>query len=147
MPSNTAFLIVKNHKKIIVRQLTDLIRIGRTPDNDIILPHIRISRCHATIYFNHEKYLIVDGDLKGNVSTNGLLVNGEKVSCHTLKNHDFVSFNEKIHGFFVDPEESLKTAENSTDFFKKAFTFLSRAQIKMLIIKKLPSKKIIKTPR
>lgn len=55
------------------------ITIGRDPDCDITLPHVSISKCHATILREHSRYYIVD-----NNSTNGVVVNNVRVSGKQL---------------------------------------------------------------
>ncbi len=49
--------------------------IGRTPDNDLMLPSPTISRQHALIQYVNNQYVF--SDLK---SSNGVLVNGKRIS-------------------------------------------------------------------
>lgn len=61
--------------------------IGRGDDNDIILPHISVSKLHAKIVRENDEYFIVD-----NNSTNGVIVNNERVSGKTrLHEKDVIS--------------------------------------------------------
>jgi pSer/pThr/pTyr-binding forkhead associated (FHA) protein len=65
--------------------------IGRDPKCDIRLVSQFVSRRHATIVqlLNDDGsyyYRIVDGNLKGKPSANGLLVNGRKLQAHDLQN-------------------------------------------------------------
>jgi K+-sensing histidine kinase KdpD len=60
--------------------------IGRTPDSDLVLPDFSISRRHATINVVDGIVLITDED-----STNGVYVNGEKITKSVLSEGDFVS--------------------------------------------------------
>lgn len=72
--------------------------IGRDIANDICLNSQFASRYHALLlrvpaeregeYF----YRLLDGDLEGKPSTNGLTVNGLKVSAHELHEGDEISF-------------------------------------------------------
>lgn len=55
------------------------IRIGRDANCDITLPHISVSRVHARIVLEQGKYFIVD-----NGSTNGVVVNNQRVNGRTL---------------------------------------------------------------
>ena len=50
------------------------IRIGRDQGCDIVLPHISVSRVHATIRWEDGQYYIVD-----NGSTNGVVVNNRRI--------------------------------------------------------------------
>ena len=72
--------------------------IGRDIANDICLNSEFASRYHAlllrvpTPQEGEYRYRILDGDLEGKPSTNGLTVNGEKVSAHQLNEGDVISF-------------------------------------------------------
>ncbi len=57
--------------------------IGRTEDNDIVLPSDGVSKCHAIIEKNGQDFVIVD-----NASANGVLVNGDRIDRHVLKYWD-----------------------------------------------------------
>ena len=72
--------------------------IGRDLANDICLNSQFASRYHAMLlrvpaerpgsYY----YRILDGDVEGKPSTNGLLINGHKLTAHQLKAGDVISF-------------------------------------------------------
>lgn len=77
--------------------------IGRNSTNSLIINHRVISRNHSSLIkatylsqkdSNQEENLfwIVDGDLKGNRSTNGIYVNGKQCLCHRLKPGDVIFF-------------------------------------------------------
>lgn len=77
--------------------------IGRNSTNSLIINHRVISRNHSSLIkvtyssqkdSNQEENLfwIVDGDLKGNRSTNGIYVNGKQCLCHALKPGDVIFF-------------------------------------------------------
>lgn len=53
----------------------DTITIGREQGCSITLPHISVSKCHAIIQRENGKFFITD-----NNSTNGIIVNGKKIS-------------------------------------------------------------------
>ena len=55
------------------------IKIGRDSSCDIVLPHISISKLHAKIITEQGRYYIVD-----NGSTNGVVVNNQRISGKTL---------------------------------------------------------------
>ena len=98
-------LIIKYGK--IERQvvLTDEIySIGRHSSNKIVIDNARISRVHCTILpvkyegrNQQELYWIIDGDLQGNRSANGIYVNNNKSLSHELKSGDVVKLgNEEV---------------------------------------------------
>jgi pSer/pThr/pTyr-binding forkhead associated (FHA) protein len=104
-----AFETTENHLLIIEddesrREFTlDLERpmysIGRHKNCDIRLYSPFVGRHHATlIRFTQEDnshsyyYRIVDGDSKGNPSSNGLMINGRKILAHNLKDGDEIVF-------------------------------------------------------
>jgi pSer/pThr/pTyr-binding forkhead associated (FHA) protein len=75
----------------------ELYIIGRDSKCDIRLISPFVSRHHATLVRLQDAngvlyYRIVDGDLRGQPSTNGILVNGRKVTSHKLRNEDEILF-------------------------------------------------------
>jgi hypothetical protein len=52
-----------------------MIRIGRGPDNDLVVPDVRVSRQHGTVAVRHGLLVYTDLD-----STNGSFVNGRRVA-------------------------------------------------------------------
>ncbi len=65
--------------------------IGRESSSDIRLFSMFVSRRHATLVRQQRKdgscdYQIVDGDLRGKLSANGILINGRKLPAPNLKN-------------------------------------------------------------
>lgn len=79
--------------------------IGRDPQCDIQLSSYFVSRHHATLVrFPDEEggyyYRIVDGNLKGKVSANGLLINGRKLQAHNLKNQDKIIFGPQVQAIY-----------------------------------------------
>ncbi len=76
--------------------------VGRESSNDIVIYEEVVSRRHATIVrvrlsprLDSYSYRIIDGDLEGNRSTNGLLINGKRKLSHNLKHGDVVIFGLK----------------------------------------------------
>lgn len=83
-----ALIIELAHGTQVLRRFAfdrDLIRIGRDPKNDVILPSGSISRVHCKIERNKEGFLLVD-----NGSTNGLLLNGRRTKWTQLENGDCI---------------------------------------------------------
>lgn len=64
--------------------------IGRAPDNDIVLQHPAVSNHHAHIETDGHEYTLVD-----DASTNGVYVNKQKISRHTLTFWDEI----QIHSY------------------------------------------------
>ncbi len=76
--------------------------IGRHSSNDIALSCQKTSRHHATLLkrtdakTNQYSYWILDGDLQGTRSRNGIYVNGKKTLVHELKHNDVVQFSGDV---------------------------------------------------
>jgi len=93
--------------------------IGRQSDCDIRLFSHFVSRHHATLVRReHEDgsyyYRIVDGDLNGKPSANGLLINGRKLHAHDLQDEDEIVFGPQVRAvyYLVNPDS---LAIESTD--------------------------------
>ena len=63
-----------------------LVSIGRDPSNDVVLPDAMVSRRHAVIEYRGTQYFIRDCS-----SSNGSLVNGDRVSERSLRDGDLVA--------------------------------------------------------
>lgn len=72
--------------------------LGRHSSNDIVFSCQKTSRHHATLLrrtdvkTNEYSYWILDGDLQGNRSRNGIFVNGKRTLVHELKPGDTIKF-------------------------------------------------------
>jgi signal transduction histidine kinase len=72
--------------------------IGRDATNSIVLHSKMVSRQHALLLrvtspeTSTHLFRIIDGDLQGKRSTNGLIVNGRRLFSHDLKHGDMVAF-------------------------------------------------------
>ena len=72
--------------------------IGRHSSNEIVLSCQKTSRNHATLLRRTDvktsqcSYWILDGDLQGNRSRNGIYINGKKGLVHELQSGDVVHF-------------------------------------------------------
>ena len=72
--------------------------IGRESSNSIVILSRLVSRYHATLLRLTEPetdeyvYWIIDGDLQGNHSSNGLLINGKYCLSRQLKDGDIIAF-------------------------------------------------------
>jgi diguanylate cyclase (GGDEF)-like protein len=76
--------------------------IGRNTGNSIVIFSQKLSRRHATIVRkneaidNNDSFFIIDGDLEGNKSKNGIFINGRKCSEHELKHGDLINLSDDI---------------------------------------------------
>jgi uncharacterized RDD family membrane protein YckC len=88
-------------------QLTrTLVSIGRDPSNDLVLPDAMVSRRHAVIEYRGTQYFLRDCN-----SSNGSLVNGDRVSERGLRDGDLVAigtarllFREEIEAEELGPK-------------------------------------------
>jgi len=82
----------------------DVITIGRSESCDIVVPRSTVSRLHARIELQHDRYLLVDAG-----SANGTFVNGKRIDQPIqLSTGDEIwlgSSDVALH--FSDPEETL----------------------------------------
>lgn len=97
--------------------------IGRDPKCDIRLSSQFVSRHHATLVQLPKDddtfyYRIVDGNLKGRPSANGMLINGRKLLAHDLANDDEIVFGPQAHAVYYqlsrDSLSSLREDEDVT---------------------------------
>ncbi|MBR8829827.1 MAG: hypothetical protein N5P05_001217 [Chroococcopsis gigantea SAG 12.99] len=95
-------LVVEDQKsKRIVALRDNTYSIGRDPTSAIIIYDRQVSRHHATLlrvtdYQNHQDfYRVIDGNLQGKRSTNGIMVNGKYCLSHELKPGDVIRFGTK----------------------------------------------------
>jgi uncharacterized RDD family membrane protein YckC len=63
-----------------------LLSIGRDPSNDVVLPDAMVSRRHAVIEFRGSQFFVRDCN-----SSNGSLVNGDRVSERNLRDGDLLA--------------------------------------------------------
>ena len=81
----------------------DRMTIGRRPDHDICLPFPAVSADHAEIVT-----VIADSFLHDLGSTNGTLVNGERVNKHFLKDHDRIDIGRQCLVYLANEAEHLE---------------------------------------
>jgi mRNA-degrading endonuclease RelE of RelBE toxin-antitoxin system len=92
-----------------------VMRIGRVPDNDLVLPDFDVSRYHAELRKSPTgSYEIVDVG-----SHNGIYVNGQRVTSKLLTEADLVSIGHSTFCLedselvqFVDDEQATFTAQD-----------------------------------
>jgi pSer/pThr/pTyr-binding forkhead associated (FHA) protein len=95
--------------------------IGRDPKCDIRLASQFVSRHHATLvqlpkddatYY----YRIVDGNLKGKPSANGMLINGRKLQAHDLKNEDEIVFGPQARAIYYQLKRDTTSTTTPDEF-------------------------------
>lgn len=101
-----------------------LYTIGRKKTNSIVVESSQASRIHATIrkimIGERPTFVIQDGDVDGNPSFNGILVDNQRVKSHELKHGDVVRIGmEVVLTFYVsyDLNEVLQNGSDSRDLF------------------------------
>ncbi|MEB3295171.1 MAG: tetratricopeptide repeat protein [Synechococcales bacterium] len=82
--------------------------LGRDPRNTICLRSQFASRFHAVLRVSvrpegGKVYTITDGNLDGKPSTNGLMINGQRMNSKELQNGDSIVFDPKSHATFRAP--------------------------------------------
>ena len=91
--------------------------IGRESSNSIVLLSRLVSRHHATLLrltdpeTNEYVYWIIDGDLQGNHSSNGLSVNGKYCLSHQLKDGDEIAFAVGVKATYHIREDSVRNPD------------------------------------
>ncbi len=83
--------------------------IGRDPSNSIQIVNRFVSRRHAYLVRVSTKsnrtgftYCLVDGNRKGQASTNGVFVNGTRVATYYLRSGDVIHFGPEIRAYFFE---------------------------------------------
>lgn len=66
----------------ILRRVT---KVGRDADNDVVIDNIGVSRYHATVEYDGDRFVVKDAG-----SENGIFVNGQLIGRHRLNNGDEV---------------------------------------------------------
>jgi pSer/pThr/pTyr-binding forkhead associated (FHA) protein len=90
---SSVFLIIN---KQIIPLTKPVITLGRQLENDIVFHEDFLSRFHAEIVYENEKYVLYDKD-----STSGTFVNGKKIDRCVLNSGDLISL-ANIYVMFVN---------------------------------------------
>jgi pSer/pThr/pTyr-binding forkhead associated (FHA) protein len=123
-PSQKHLLIIEDDRGSRQLVLEDPVySIGRDRDCDIRLASLFVSRRHATLvkvsngngYFS---YRIVDGDLDGQRSANGLLVNGQRLRSRDLQNEDKVVFGPQVQFTYFHLQRDTAPTEPTDGIFE-----------------------------
>lgn len=84
-----------------------ILTIGRSSSDNIVLQSKGVSRCHATLFVSKGGFWIIDGNLKGRFSTNGLFVNERRVTVHRLNHYDRIKFQQGVMAFYLNLSSPL----------------------------------------
>ncbi|MDJ0507714.1 MAG: EAL domain-containing protein [Crocosphaera sp.] len=113
---NRYLLIIEDKKYRQTLSLEEEIySIGRSKRSSIVINSEQASRHHATLMRrtsrvnNEETYWILDGDIDGNKSCNGIYVNGEKCLVRELKQGDLVNFGCEVNATFYVMNKPCQT--------------------------------------
>ncbi len=106
--------------KKVIRIQNSCYSIGRHPSNNIVIPSPQVSRRHATLIKKIHPNLdisfhIIDGDLEGHRSRNGVWVNGESYLERELNHGDVIALAEDIQIFYQAIPNPTFTGEDTGD--------------------------------
>ena len=100
-------LTIKDTKKEYTIDLkSSVYSIGRDYNNSIVLDSDKLSRYHATLLrislagSNNYHFRIIDGDLTGRRSKNGIKVNGKRCFYYDLEHGDVIDFHDNITAIY-----------------------------------------------
>uniref|UniRef100_B8HXI6 FHA domain containing protein n=1 Tax=Cyanothece sp. (strain PCC 7425 / ATCC 29141) TaxID=395961 RepID=B8HXI6_CYAP4 len=89
--------------------------IGRDHSNAIVLEGHTLSRQHAVLLRlplggGSYRYRLIDGNVAGKLSTNGIRVNGQRCTSWDLQNGDQILFGEEVKAMYqvLSPEASAQ---------------------------------------
>jgi diguanylate cyclase (GGDEF)-like protein/PAS domain S-box-containing protein len=125
--SKHLLVVEDSRSKRIVPLEENTYSLGRATSNNIVLYDALVSRYHATLLRTNDVtssdfyYWLIDGDLKGHKSTNGIIVNGQVCSAHKLRNGDTVVFAKDAKATYyitsnpheIEPDDALHASEIS----------------------------------
>ncbi|MGL5033931.1 MAG: EAL domain-containing protein [Microcystaceae cyanobacterium] len=111
--------------KRVVNLQDSFYSIGRHPGNTIVIPSLQISRRHAMLVkrINEQgnaAFHLIDGDLDGNRSRNGLWVNGDSYLECELQHGDVIVLGTDIKAYYqialALPEDDEENEESPESF-------------------------------
>ncbi len=129
-------LIVKAQQGEMIFPIEDSIyRIGRNPDNDIVLDADGVSRYHAVLEISDGKITLKDTD-----STNGTWVAGQNGVLFELHGGEIIRFGRKLQAKFLlsrEPDIEKKGAGEAKPSVKESEVFFQDADV-VGSLKKMP---------
>ncbi len=87
------------------------LRIGRTPDNDIVIDNLAVSRLHAVIEEDKGGYAVRDCG-----SLNGTIVNGERTPARVLEDGDEISIGKHTIVFRLPGGHAVPESDSIAGF-------------------------------
>jgi len=113
------YLLVEDPKGLRSIPLTaTTYSLGRNPNNGIVLRSHLVSRQHALLLrvpmpeLTQHLFRIIDGNLQGKRSTNGILINGKRKFSHILEHGDEIIFSRDVRAVYqilLDPSDAAVT--------------------------------------
>ncbi len=99
-------LVIHNNEGLAFRLEASICSIGRDKRSAIVLNHPSMSRQHAILMREPVSqgcysYKLVDGNAKGQLSKNGIFINGKRYSSKKLQNGDMITFGPKIRATYM----------------------------------------------
>jgi len=94
------------------------LRVGRTPDNDIVIDNLAVSRLHALIEEEKGEYFVKDCD-----SLNGTEVNGERVKRRRLMDGDEVTIAKHTIQFRTPSGHAVVESDEAAAGFDQTMIF------------------------
>ncbi len=130
----------KRKRTIVLESAT--YSIGRDSTNSIVVDSPWLSRHHAlllrvTIQEGNHLFRLIDGDLQGKRSTNGLSVNGKRCFSHDLQPGDLITFGKEVRARY-----HVIANPSDVQFFKSCET----EEVSGFLSKLSNSKKTLITP-
>jgi len=111
MPETTAMpkIMLQYGDKVIkaIRMTGPVLTIGRKPTNDLVIDHLAVSSHHARIAHVNGAFVVQDMG-----STNGVFLNGERVTQHMLRAGDQILIGKHLVVFEDDAEARSAPAGN-----------------------------------
>lgn len=124
-------IIVKLGENIVHKYVFDkeIMSVGRARDNDIVIENLSVSRNHARIRKEGDRFILTDLN-----SANGTFVNGVRVTRVEIVNDDIVTVGKhKLH--FIDKKQSDEEIIGEA-FGAERTMLVDRTQVGQLIVSK-----------
>ena len=131
--SHLHLLIIKNQRNSQTISLKeDIYSIGRSSNNSIVIDSKQVSRIHATLLkkrypHNPSSYCLIDGQINGRRSTNGIFVNSKKYYNCELIHGDVIEFSTAVRAIyqeiplplFLEQQKRVSRGQSCFQFTKK----------------------------
>jgi pSer/pThr/pTyr-binding forkhead associated (FHA) protein len=105
-PNSHILLIETTPQPCFIELTAAVYTIGRSANNDIVLPELAISRRHAMLVRipssapHQYSYQLVNGDNSGKPSLNGIKVNHQDYTEKILNHMDEILFGGAVHAYY-----------------------------------------------